>query len=217
MFIYRATLVFLLSFSTLSLFAQSNGQIKAKVVDASGPLALANILLLEDNEGNKKVKTAVTDSNGFFLLKVPLGSYILQISNLGYEDYRHEAIVLTSQQRTYDLGEVLLLERNTLLEAVTITSKKPLIEQKADRLVMNVENSILAEGNTAMEVLERAPGVMVDNDGNLSLRGKQGVTVLLNGKQTYLSQKDLTNLLRGTSSASISAIEVINAKGLAAR
>jgi len=209
MFIYKAALTLLLSFSTLSLFAQSNGQIKAKIVDASGPLALANILLLENNEGKKKVKTTVTDSNGFFILKVPLGNYILQISNLGYEDYRHEAIDLTDQQRMYDLGEVLLLESNTLLEAVTITSKKLLIEQKADRLVMNVENSILAEGNTAMEILERAPGVMVDNDGNLSLRGKQGVSVLINGKQTYLSQKDLTNLLRGTSSASISAIEVI--------
>lgn len=210
MFIIRKVLLLLFAFSTIHpLLAQQNGQIKAKVVDATGPLALANIILFESEDNNKKVKTAVTDSNGIFMLHVPLGIYDLQISNLGYEDYKEKSISLTAQVHLCDLGEIILNESSTLLDAVTITSKKALIEQKSDRLVMNVENSILAEGNTAMEILERAPGVMVDNDGNLSLRGKQGVTVLINGKQTYLSQKDLTNLLRGTSSASISAIEVI--------
>ncbi|HEY0244291.1 MAG TPA: outer membrane beta-barrel family protein, partial [Mucilaginibacter sp.] len=95
------------------------------------------------------------------------------------------------------------------LQTVNITTTKPLIERKADRMVMNVENSILAAGNSAMEILERAPGVTIDKDDNISLKGKQGVTVMINDKLTYLSSTQLATLLRSTDGTTIESIELI--------
>ena len=95
------------------------------------------------------------------------------------------------------------------LNTVNITATKPLIERLPDRLVMNVAGSVLAAGNTAMDILERAPGVTVDKDDNISLKGKQGVTVMINDKLTYLSNTQLAALLRGTDGSTIQSIEII--------
>ena len=95
------------------------------------------------------------------------------------------------------------------LNTVSITAAKPLIEHKIDRTVMNVENSVLAAGNSAMDILERAPGVSVDKDDNISLKGKQGVTVMINDKLTYLTAAQLATLLRSTDGNTIQSIEII--------
>jgi|GEM_PF-23640 len=95
------------------------------------------------------------------------------------------------------------------LNSVTITVHKKQIEQDIDKTVLHVENSILAEGNTALELLERAPGVTVDQDGLISLKGKPGVMVMINGKSTYLSPSELSILLKATNSSSISKIEIM--------
>lgn len=95
------------------------------------------------------------------------------------------------------------------LDEIVITKKKALYTQKSDRLVFNVENSIVSEGGTALDVLSRAPGVVVSQDGDLSIRGQQGVAVMINGKLTQLSQKELANYLKATTSSNIKQIEVI--------
>ncbi|MFD1603729.1 TonB-dependent receptor domain-containing protein [Flavobacterium artemisiae] len=96
-----------------------------------------------------------------------------------------------------------------VLDEIVIAKKKVLYTQKSDRLVFNVENSIVSEGGTALDVLSRAPGVVVSQDGNLSIRGQQGVSVMINGKLTQLSQKELANYLKSTTSSNIKQIEVI--------
>ncbi|WP_264552424.1 TonB-dependent receptor domain-containing protein [Flavobacterium sp. N2038] len=96
-----------------------------------------------------------------------------------------------------------------VLDEIVITKKKVLYTQKSDRLVFNVENSIVSEGGTALDVLSRAPGVIVSQDGYLSIRGQQGVAVMINGKLTQLSQKELANYLKSTTSSNIKQIEVI--------
>src|SRR3954462_3563410 len=95
------------------------------------------------------------------------------------------------------------------LQTVTITSSKPLIERKLDRTVMNVENSVLAAGNSALEILERAPGVTIDKDDNVSLKGKQGVTIMINDKLTYMSASQLATMLKSTDGSTIQSIEII--------
>jgi len=97
----------------------------------------------------------------------------------------------------------------TVLEEIVITKKKVLYTQKSDKMVFNVENSIVSEGGTALDVLSRAPGVVVSQDGELSIRGQQGVGVMINGKLTQLSQKELANYLKSTTSSNIKQIEVI--------
>lgn len=79
-----------------------------------------------------------------------------------------------------------------------------------NKMTLNVENSILAEGNTALELLERAPGVKIDSDGKISLKGRTGVNIMMNGKMTYLSATELATLLKATNSSSISKIEIMN-------
>jgi iron complex outermembrane recepter protein len=95
------------------------------------------------------------------------------------------------------------------LAAVTVASKRPLIEQKIDRTIVNVEASITNIGTSALEVLEKAPGVTVDRDGNISLKGKEGVLVMVDGRPTQLSGADLANLLRNMNSSQLDQIEIM--------
>ncbi|UUC45230.1 outer membrane beta-barrel protein [Flavobacterium cerinum] len=202
-------LIFVL-LSQYSLYAQeSPTTITGKVVSDSLPVAFANVVLL-DWESKKVVTGVTTDNDGSFSFAVTPGTYSIKTSFLGYQNYE-SAIIKAESGVIHKLPLINLKEDGKLLNEVVIetTTKKPLIQLQSDKIVMNVENSVLSEGNTALELLEKAPGVMVDNDGNISLRGKQGVTIMINDKKTYLSQQQLTNLLKGTSSSSISAVEVI--------
>ena len=84
-----------------------------------------------------------------------------------------------------------------------------LIERKIDRTVINVDAAISNEGSTALEVLEKSPGVTVDKDGNISLKGKQGVMIMLDGKPSYLTGPELANLLRSMPSNNLDQIEIM--------
>lgn len=95
------------------------------------------------------------------------------------------------------------------LEAVTVRGKKPLVEQKIDRTVMNVEALISNNGTTALDVLEQAPGITVDKDGNISLKGKDGVIVLIDGRPTQLSATDLANMLRNMNASQMDQVEIM--------
>ena len=95
------------------------------------------------------------------------------------------------------------------LTAVTVTSKRPLYEQKPGKTLINVEASPTNTGLNVLELLEKAPGVSVDNDGNISVRGKQGVLILIDGKPTYMSGPDLAALLRTIQSSNLDQIEIM--------
>ncbi len=88
-------------------------------------------------------------------------------------------------------------------------AKKPLIEQKIDRTIVNVEASVTNVGSSALEVLEKSPGVTVDKDGNISLKGKSGVQVYIDGRPAYLSGADLANMLRSMSASQLDQIEIM--------
>ena len=90
-----------------------------------------------------------------------------------------------------------------------MTAKKPLIEQKPDRTIINVEASVTNVGNSALEVLEKSPGITVDKDGNISLKGKQGVVVMIDGRPSYLSGADLAGMLRSMSASQLEQIEIM--------
>src|ERR1700761_7271537 len=96
------------------------------------------------------------------------------------------------------------------LNQVTVVGKKPLIENKIDKTVVNVDASATNSGLTALEVLEKSPGVMVDNDGNVSLKGKPGVVIMIDGKPTYLSAADLSNYLKNMPANELDQIEIMS-------
>src|SRR5258705_2544489 len=95
------------------------------------------------------------------------------------------------------------------IEGVTVVAKRPLIEQKIERTIVNVEASVTNVGASALEVLEKSPGITVDKDGNISLKGKQGVVVMIDGRPSYLSVPDLANMVRSMSASQLDQIEIM--------
>ena len=191
-------------------YAQTNGNISGKVIDTEGvAIEYASVGLL--NENGSLVKGALSNSTGkFSFTAIPDGKYLVKISGVSYHPLSTEIFVISVENRKLDLGLLKLKEDSKLLNAVVISAQKKLIEQTIDKTVINVENSILSEGNTALELLARAPGVKVDDEGQISLKGRSGVLVMVNGKSTYLSPKELSTLLKGTNSSSISKIEIMS-------
>ena len=173
------------------------------------PLDYATVSLLRASDSTV-VKGALSNDAGVYVFtNIKAGNYIIKASVVGYQKAVSKTFTVPANSSQVTAPALNLRTGSTELKAVTITATKPLIERKIDRTVMNVENSVLAAGNTAMEILERAPGVTVDKDDNISLKGKQGVTVMINDKLTYLTAAQLATLLRSTDGNTIKSIEII--------
>ncbi|HEX2608953.1 MAG TPA: TonB-dependent receptor, partial [Flavisolibacter sp.] len=111
--------------------------------------------------------------------------------------------------QSLELPSVRLSPTTGSMSGVVVQARRPLVENKIDKMVVNVDASPTNAGSTAMEVLEKSPGITVDRDGNISLKGKQGIIVLIDGKQTYLSGADLANLLRNMPASQLDQIEIM--------
>ncbi|MES2702591.1 MAG: outer membrane beta-barrel protein [Bacteroidota bacterium] len=185
--------------------------ISGKVVNAAGsPIVAANVVLL--NESNTLIKTEVTTGEGQFeLLSVANGEYYIIIIATGYKPDTIKSFSITGEDVA--LPPRTLSETGKSLKEVTIQAQKPLIEIHADKLVVNVENSIVNTGASVFEVLGRSPGVLIDQSENINLKGKPGVMVMMNGKRMPVSGADLANILKGTPSSSIEKIEIITNPG----
>ncbi|WP_409150250.1 outer membrane beta-barrel protein [Sphingobacterium sp. BS-2] len=194
----------LLLLFSVTLHAQSivNGRVHD---ENNAPLSQVTVSI--KSISNQTQKSISTDKNGSFSFDLPYGNYDLIISYLGYSNFIRKDIPVASMQM--NLGNITLLPSAQSLEEIEIKGERKLIERLSDRMVINIENSILADGMTALEILQRAPAVKVDDDGNISMRGKTDVAVMINGKLSYLSPRDLATLLKGTSSSSIKSVELI--------
>ena len=199
-------------FTSTSLFAITN---HTKQVDVNGtvldeqrkPIDYATVGLFKSSDSSL-VKTAMTTPEGKFSFpNIIAGTYYIKINMMGYQIYKGKSFVVATT--AMNLPEILLVANSKTLNTVSIVATKPLLERKADKMVMNVENSAVAVGSSALEVLQRAPGVTVDQNDRISMQGKQGVLIMLDGKQTYMSQADVANLLRNMQSSEIETIELI--------
>jgi hypothetical protein len=204
-------LIFTAAFSS-ALRAQQ-GQATATVSGSLGdennkPMGYATVALLKAKDSSVVRGTLSTDAGMYSFDHIAPGSYIIKATVVGYAKSLSQPFELSDKQ-SFSVPVLKMLPASHSLAAVNITASKPLIEHQVDKTVMNVENSVLAAGNSAMDILERAPGVSVDKDDNISLRGKQGVTVMINDKLTYLSPSQLATLLRGTDGNTIQSIELI--------
>jgi len=191
-------------------FAQAETTVHGQVIMADGaPLEYAAVAL--QNPEGKNLKGVLTDSLGkFAFTSVQSGRYQVKISSMGFIYQQTAVFNISNQTNRHHLGVFKLIEDAQTLASVSVSVERKVIEQRMDKMVINVENSILAEGNTALELLERAPGVKVADDGKISLKGRPGVNVMINGKLTFLSPAELSTMLKGTNSASISKIEIMS-------
>ncbi|SDE89535.1 Outer membrane receptor proteins, mostly Fe transport [Pricia antarctica] len=195
----------------LSTLLPSYGQedIIGKVYDEAGsPIAFANVLLLKANDTVFIKGTITEDSGAFQLPDIPQGRYRVSASMLGFRPKSTDPFEFDGSSRV-TLPPITLAE-GLELDEVVVTSKKNLYVQKIDRMVINVASSILSGGSSALEILERSPGVLVDRqNSSISLLGKSGVVVMINGKQSYMPASSLVSLLEGMNASNIETIELI--------
>jgi hypothetical protein len=210
--LYKISLILCLFLAATTGFAQTNPKpnISGVILDESKkPADYVTVVLFKASDSSV-VKTTFTDPNGTFSFNVPAkGSYYYKASNMGYKTLKSKTIVLAEDNQKIDFGTAQLAASTQNLKDVNVAITKPLIERKMDKIVMNVSNSSIMTGSTALEVLQKAPGVTVDQNDKISMMGKQGVLIQLDGKQTYMSSADVANLLRNMQSSEIESIELI--------
>jgi iron complex outermembrane recepter protein len=155
------------------------------------------------------VKTAITDKTGTAIFEsVPFGSYIIRSGGVQYRRNFSGPIQISAENATANTS--MRLENFTEeLSGITVTAKKPFIQRLNDRLVVNVESSIVGAGSSALDILELSPGVTVDQNDAISLRGRAGVIIMIDGKPSPMTGADLGNYLRSLPSNAIERIELI--------
>ncbi|MBC8155942.1 MAG: outer membrane beta-barrel protein [Bacteroidetes bacterium] len=209
------TLTVALTVTTVVAQTPVTGKVTGQVTGiTNNPLEFSTLMLIKATDSSL-VKGAVSDASGLYEFDaVGAGSYRVAAQQLGYTKTYSEPFVLDAEHIAVTLPALALAEASKNLAEVNVVAKKPFLEQQVDRVVMNVENSIVASGNTALDVLEKAPGVTIDRQNDqLKLKGKSGVIVYIDGKQTYLSQQEVSNLLKNTPSDNIEKIEIITNPG----
>ena len=206
----RSTTIMLI----LSLFvfytdsAHAQAIVKGSVVDGQQALPSA-IIRLKHLPDSAVYKDAVTNLDGTFIINaVGPGDYLLNIGMASYQAVV-KRITVSAADTVISLGTINLLSSSRLLNEVAVQASAPLIEKQIDKTVVNVDQNIANTGTNAFELLKKLPGVSVTPDGQVTLNGKSGVNVIIDGKATFLSADDLANLLTNTPSADISKIEIM--------
>ncbi|MBI3509362.1 MAG: TonB-dependent receptor [Bacteroidetes bacterium] len=183
--------------------------ISGRVLDQEKkPLQFAIVTLL--NSGDSSLaKGATTDENGNFSLgEIVPGNYFLTVNLAGFEKFTRDSILFSETNQTV-LPDIILVPQKEMKE-VTISAAQPLFEQKPDMLIMNVENSPVKISGTAWDLIAKIPGVMIDANNNITLRGKPGVAVYFDNKNTYLGGDALVNYLQNISAADVISVQIIS-------
>lgn len=191
-------------------FAQSNqiGEISGRVQNtAKEPVIAATVVLLKAKDSSL-VKGAITDPQGDYRFsQIPFGRYLISASAVGSLKSYTGPFTLAAKQETPDV--ITLRQNSQLLNSVQVKASRPFIEHSPGQTTVNVENSAVSAGNSVMEVLEKSPGVLVDQDYNITLNGKSGVNIMINGRPTHLSSSQLASVLKAMPAASVSKIELM--------
>ena len=199
---------------TLALFCLSQpifsqNQITGTITNSKGDGIFYATAALYRQVDSTVVKAETTNDAGRFILKdLPDGSYFLEVNMLGFLDQRVGEISFPKDNRkNFDL---ILDDEAQTLSTVEVTAKTPLLEQRADRLIVNVENNLTSMNTNLLDVLKKVPGVLVVGD-KLRMAGQSNVTILINGKTT--KYMDVEALLKDMPGDNIKRVEVIHQPG----
>ena len=193
---------------SLILAGSAAGQITGTLRTPAGqPVGFANVVLLR-GEDSAAVRTTMTDSLGHYRLsQVARGSYFLRCSSIGYRVWESPVFELDSAR---DLGVAVLPEDSRQLGAVVVQGRPRPVEQTIEGTIVHAESSILTKGSSMLEVLERSPGVQVDQHNNtITLNGKNGVTVMINGKTLSLPEDEVVNMLASMPADNLDRLELL--------
>ena len=186
----------------------TTGKVSGKLVDSKGdPVSYATVTLLRTDSSVVNGDLS-KDDGSFSIAPTGLGSFRLKIESIG-SSTKVVNVTITADSTDKNLGKIKIAQSETTLKTATVTGEKPVVELKVDKKVFNVEKNITSSGGSATDVLQNVPSVSVDVDGAVSLRGKSGVTILIDGKPATLLGSDVTSALQSMPASSIESVEVI--------
>jgi hypothetical protein len=198
----------LLSFLFTSGFSQ--GVIQGYIHDSQAKgISYANVLLKTELDSSM-IKGAISDESGNYVFTdIPKGEYFVEVTNLGYARSYSPVFPFLGTEKS-NVAAILLHEEDQNLDEVTVTATRPFFELEQGKMVVNVANSISAAGLSVLDVLDRSPGVMVNRqDNSLSVLGKNGVVILMNGQRFRMPLEAAYQMLAGLNSSDVEKIEII--------
>ena len=171
-----------------SMVTSTTGVIAGSLVDENAkPIAYASLYVLNAKDSSIVAYGMTSEEGRFVISKIPFGHSILKIDYMGYRTFYSQPFVLSQNNPVYKMQQLKLDQKATMLGAVEVKAEREMLQSNLDKKVFNVGSSITAEGATALEVLEDIPSVDVDLDGNVTLRGSENVTILVDGRPTNLT------------------------------
>lgn len=184
--------------------------ISGKITGNGGEALTGAVAELRSSVDSTLARVSVADATGIYKLEnVKAGSYYIRTSFLGYNPHFTASFAFKAE-KSLEMPAIKMEQSAVQLKQAEVSAFRPLIEVKPDKTVFNVESSISATGSTAYELLQKAPGVVVDNNDNITLKGRGGVVVQIDGKDSRLSEEELANYLKNIQSTDVEAIEIIS-------
>jgi hypothetical protein len=208
--INRLLLLTLAMVLSLSGWAQNGGLLTGNLKDEKGQaLGFGTVALVQGAQA-AIVTGGVSDAAGKFEISTPAaGTYRLRVTAIGFAALETAPFEVPGPAFSKDFGALTVKADAKALQEVQVRALRPTVVMQADKMVVSVEGTALAAGNTVYEVLAKAPGVFVDQDGNIQLNGKSGIRIMIDGKLTYLSGKELQTLLQGMPAENLKDLELI--------
>jgi len=208
---YKGLLLLILFYficTSSPLFAQFS--ISGKVLNDQGkPFEKASVSLLSLPDSSLFMQTSTNESGQYDFQNNTHGSFVLRISAVGYETQWTRSYATSAGDRI-TATPIILKATSIAIETVHMYGKPPAIQQFVDKMVVQVEETVLAEGNSVLELLEKTPGIVSDGKGNFSIQGRTGANIKINGRDVYISGTQLANMLRGLQARDVAKMELIS-------
>jgi len=204
-------IVFMLFIKIIPAISNAQFIVRGTVTDAGDkPLSLATVVLISSSDSTL-VEGEVANMDGDFELDIDRpGNYVLRVSMVGFTTFYSDPFQLSESNPLQDFGTLVLQTGNLELESIQVTADRPFMIREIDRTVLNIEDRVSTAGATTLEILERAPGIIINRQNNtITMLGKEGVNVMINGKEQYMPADALLNYLSGLDAGNIRSIELI--------
>ncbi|WP_214226258.1 TonB-dependent receptor [Pedobacter sp. B4-66] len=202
-------LAFLISFASLA--QVKPGVISSTVKDSKNEAIAGATVHLFKATDTVGVATRITDGDGKFqFTNIDKGSYLLKITAVGKKEFNSSPLHVEENKGITLPVIIMLPAKSTELAEVVIKAKRPLIQMEIDRTVVNVDAMISSASSNTLEVLEKTPGIVVNSSGDITLNGRSGVMVLIDGRPTYMSGQHLSLYLKSLPGSLLDKIELMD-------
>ena len=207
-----STLITILAFLVNGYGQATTATISGYIKDSRNEIVTGATVQLLSASDSLKIKTVASNENGKFQLNnLPYGAYLLVVTAIGQKRFISAGITTDSLHSHIALPAIILLPaKTTALAEVVVKAKRPLVVQEIDKIVVNPESMITSAGSNILEVLGKTPGVTVTSNGVISLNGRTGILVLIDGRSTYMSEQDLAAYLKSLPGAILDKIELMD-------